>query len=255
MTDLILSGNQVGIYVSSLDLLGWVNDARARHGEPVLRRNVFHSRVVDELEGEHYKKIVVRNSNNTTTDAFELNQEQCMLVAMRESKGVRRAVLEKLKAMEQSSQPQVPQSLPEALRLAADMAEKNTQLALENQQQAAQLESLHNLFVDGMTPTEFAKRLNGVNCQKVSQALATRKWLYQDFAGGWRVSSYARDRYLTERQSNIQRNSGQVVVCCTPVLLRKGAIQIHKFYLAGELPMKRTWNGQFTHDKALQGAA
>ncbi|KMQ75281.1 Rha family transcriptional regulator [Marinobacter subterrani] len=142
-----------------------------------------------------------------------------------------------------------------AARAWADEVEKSQTLQIENQKQAAQIESLQNLFVDGMTPTEFAKRLNGVNCQKANQALANRKWLYQDFGGGWRVSSYARDRYLTERQSNIQRNSGQVVVCCTPVLLRKGAIQMHKFYLAGELPMKQTWNGQFTHDKAMQGAA
>lgn len=254
MADLILTGNQAGVTVNSLNLLDWVNEARASHGEPILRRNVFHARVADELDGDHYKKIVVQNSNNTTTEAYELTQEQSILVAMRESKGVRRIVLEKLKALGAPT-PHVPQSLPEALRLAADMAEKNAQLSQVNQQQAAQIESLQNLFVDGMTPTEFAKRLNGVNCQKVSQALANRKWLYQDFAGGWRVTSYARDRYLTERQNNIQRNSGQVMVCCTPVLLRKGAIQIHKFYLAGELPMKQTWNGEFTHDKALQGAA
>lgn len=253
MTDLILSSNSGDVTVRSLDLLNWVNDARASRGEPVLRRNVFHSRVADELEGDHYKKIVVQNLNNTTTEAYELTQEQCILVVMRESKGARRIVLEKLKSLSRPDT-QVPQSLPEALRMAADLAEKNAQLSHQAEQQAAQIESLQNLFVDGMSPTEFAKRLNGVNCQKVSQALARRKWLYQDFAGGWRVSSYARDRYLTERQSNIQRNSGQVVVCCTPVLLRPGAAQVHKYYLAGELPMKKTWNGQFTHDKAQVAA-
>lgn len=255
MNDLILAGNQPEVTVSTLKLLNWVNEARASHGEPVLRRNVFHARVVDELDGEHYKKIVVQNLNNTTSEAYELTQEQCILVAMRESKGVRRIVLEKLKALAQPPSPKIPQSLPEALRLAADMAEQNAKLARENQEQAMQIESLQNLFVDGMTPTEFAKALNGVNCHKINHELARRKWLYRDFSGGWRVTSYARDRYLTERQSNVQRSSGQVVVCCTPILLRKGAIQIHKIYLAGELPMKRSWNGEFTHDKALQGAA
>lgn len=255
MTDLILSSNSDDLTVRSLDLLNWVNDARASHGEPVLRRNVFHSRVADELDGDHYKKIVVQNLNNTTTEAYELTREQCMLVAMRESKGVRRIVLEKLKALDRGANARVPQSLPEALRLAADMAEQNALLSRQNEQQAAQIESLKNLFVDGMTPVEFTKRLNGVNCQKVSQSLARRKWLYQEVAGGWRVSSYARDRYLTERQSNIERSCGRVVVYSTPVLLRRGAIQIHKYYLAGELPMKQTWDGRFTHDKALQGAA
>ena len=84
MADLILTGNQAGVTVNSLNLLDWVNEARASHGEPILRRNVFHARVADELDGDHYKKIVVQNSNNTTTEAYELTQEQSILVAMRD---------------------------------------------------------------------------------------------------------------------------------------------------------------------------
>ena len=48
-----------------------------------------------------------------------LNQDHCMLVAMRESKMVRRSVLEKLK---QINNPQLPQTFAEALQLAANQA-------------------------------------------------------------------------------------------------------------------------------------
>ncbi|UDL03999.1 hypothetical protein [Marinobacter sp. CA1] len=250
MADLILAGNQPGANLSTLHLLDWVNEARASHGEPVLRRNVFHARVADELDGDYYKKIVVQNSNRTTTEAYELTQEQCMLVAMRESKSVRRVVLEKLKGLS----PSVPQSLPEALRLAADMAEKNAQLSVANEQLAGEVEALHNLFDEGMTPAAFAKRLNGVNCQQISHELHRRNWLYHD-GFGWRVTSYARDRYLTERHSNVPRSSGQVMLRATPVLLRKGAVALHKIYLDGQLPMKRTWDGLFTHNKAIEKVA
>lgn len=48
-----------------------------------------------------------------------------MLMGMRESKAVRRSVLAKLKVMHG---PQIPQTLPEALRLAADLAEQKAEL-------------------------------------------------------------------------------------------------------------------------------
>ncbi|MTI98733.1 MAG: hypothetical protein FH752_08940 [Marinobacter adhaerens] len=111
------------------------------------------------------------------------------------------------------------------------------------------------LFQTGMTPPEFAKRLNGVNCQRINQELARRDWLYSDASGSWRVRGWAMGRYLTERHHNIERSSGLVVVRCTPVLLEKGAAVIYKLYLANGLPMKQSWDGQFTQNEVLQGAA
>ncbi len=59
---------------------------------------------------------------------YMLNMEQMTLIGMRESKAVRRSVLAKLKVMHC---PVIPQSLPEALRLAADLAEHNAKLKNE----------------------------------------------------------------------------------------------------------------------------
>lgn len=93
--------------MSSIDLLGLINDYRSQHGESNIRANDFHARVVDELEGSHYESFVVQNPNKTTTTVFSLTIDQCTLVAMRESKGVRRNVLEQLKAL----QPKPPAQL------------------------------------------------------------------------------------------------------------------------------------------------
>lgn len=41
----------------------------------------------------------------------------------------------------------------------------------------------------------------------------------------------------------------------TPVLLQKGAVRIYQLYLKGELPMKKDWDGLFTQDKVIKGAA
>lgn len=151
----------------------------------------------------------------------------------------------------ESQETSVPKTLPEALRLAADLAEKNDQLMQVARQQGERIRALHNLFDGGVTPFEFAKRLNGVNCQKINAVLAGRGWLFTDSFGHWRASSKARDLYLTERSGRVERSDGRVMVTATPVLLQRGAALLHKLYLHEQLPMKQTWNGQFTHEKEL----
>lgn len=86
--------------MSSIDLLKVINNARKQVGEPQVRLNKFNEKIEDELEGDHYTKSVVQNSNNTQSVVYQLTKDQCMLLSMRESKIVRRNVLEKLKAID-----------------------------------------------------------------------------------------------------------------------------------------------------------
>lgn len=110
--------------MSSLDLLELVNESRLEHEQSAIRRNDFHARVADELDGEFYETFVIPAgpSGGRPSQGFYLTTDQCMLVSMRESKAVRRSVLEKLK---QKGQPyQIPQTMSEALRLAADQQDQ-----------------------------------------------------------------------------------------------------------------------------------
>lgn len=152
--------------MSSIELLALINQARAAFNEPEVRRNQFNARVEDELEGTHYKKTVVTNENGTESVVFELSQDQCMLVSMRESKAVRRWVLDKLKAMG------VPQTMAQALRLAADQAEK-----IEQQQAQLALAAPKVNFFDKvverttlMTATQVAQKL-GMSAIKLNKHL------------------------------------------------------------------------------------
>ena len=86
--------------MSSIDLLELINNVRVANNEEPLRRNSFNLKIEDELEGSHYTKNVVKNQNGTESVVYELTIEQCTLIGMRESKGVRRSVLEKLKQLE-----------------------------------------------------------------------------------------------------------------------------------------------------------
>lgn len=56
MNQLVKAGSAT---VSSVELLEKINELREQAGQPTLRRNVFNARIVDELEGSHYKTFVV----------------------------------------------------------------------------------------------------------------------------------------------------------------------------------------------------
>ena len=144
-----------------------------------------------------------------------------------------------------------------AARAWAEEYERGQVLAIENKQQQEQIHSLESLFRQGMTIPQFCKMLNGVNSQQVCTFFEERGWLFNESRSGkrWRAASYARDRYLTEEQHEQKRHGLDPFIYFTPVLLQKGAVRIYQIYLKGELPMKKDWDGLYTQDKVIKGAA
>lgn len=125
---------------SSLDLLEIVNEARAMFKESVVRHNDFLARCRDELDGEPYETFVESAKGRTPAfEAIRMTADQCKLVAMRESKGVRRRVLARLKELEaQAAQPKpiaLPQTYIEALEHLLG-AKKSEQAAIEQRDHA-----------------------------------------------------------------------------------------------------------------------
>lgn len=148
----------------------------------------------------------------------------------------------------------LPQDLPGALRLAADLAEQKAVLALENQQQAQTIASLESLFMTGETPTQFCKRLNGVNCSRVNSSLLALGWLWdaateEKSKPRYRVASRVRDRYLTERPRKISSEGSDPFIKYDLILLMDGARRLHQLYMKGELAMKSKWDGLYTQAK------
>lgn len=128
--------------------------------------------------------------------------------------------------------------------------------ALENKTLSATVESLEKHFTKGMTIPAFCKGLNGVNVSKMSWWAYERNWLYNaqrdpEKSPKWRVASYARDKYLTEDETQITPHGSDEFTRFTPVLLENGCHRLYQLYMKGELPMKKTWNGEYSHDKAL----
>ena len=156
--------------MSSKDLLQLINQIRQNFGESPVRQNDFNNRIIDELDGQHYETFVVQNLNNTQSTHFNLTIEQCTLVGMRESKGVRRSVLEKLKQLEQ---PQI--ALPNfndpvaAARAWADEVEAKQKLAITLEQAKPKINHYDKVV---------ARNQNLLNATQVAQKLGkSAYWL------------------------------------------------------------------------------
>ncbi|WP_410897085.1 Rha family transcriptional regulator [Pseudomonas guariconensis] len=145
----------------------------------------------------------------------------------------------------------------EILQMALESEKARVLLTVQVEAQAKKIDHLENLFKEGMSHVQFCKGLNGVNVMQVGHFLEGRNWLYNESKSGtrYRVAAYARDKYMTEHQQEITPHGREPFISYTPVLLRKGAVRLYELYLAGELPMKKNWDGLHTHDKAVRGAA
>lgn len=121
--------------MDTTELLALVNEARAAFGEGSVRHNDFVARCKDELDGEHYETFVVQNLNNTQSEGLRLSADQCKLVAMRESKGVRRRVLARLNELEgQQARPMTQAEITAANAnhlVAVERQQREQQAALE----------------------------------------------------------------------------------------------------------------------------
>lgn len=125
--------------------------------------------------------------------------------------------------------------------------------------QAQYINHLENLIAGGITPYEFCKQFNGVNVRQVNAFLEERNWLFDDRPESksprWRVGHYARDNYLTERPGKVEQEDGSFFDTFKPILLHKGGVWLYRQYLKGLLPMKKGWDGEFTHVKGWAAAA
>ena len=179
--------------MSSKDLLEVINQVRESFGESKIRLNDFNNRIADELENDNYETFVVQNFNNTESIHYRLTEEQCMLVSMRESKLVRRTVLNQLKMMK----PRTPQTYKEALQFLIEAEEQKEQLALQVVQQQQVIEviqpkaDVYDIISnsDNTYTIRVAAKLLKVRPKDLTDWLVANKWMYGRSAATYRPSA------------------------------------------------------------------
>lgn len=132
----------------------------------------------------------------------------------------------------------VPQSFPEALRLAAELAEKNERLALENKEMAPKAVVFDNcVALRQESLATFVRTLEGVNTMAIKGDLADLGYLYRTVgAGKYRVYAKYRDVLFTEKL--IAHPTRPVYeILPTP----EGKKLIVQLYRDGKLTMKKAY--------------
>ena len=254
------------VSMTSLELVEFINAHRSRQSAEtgskfaLLMHKSFLGKVPEVLGEQASAKFIadLPDSYGRPRKGYSFPKRESCLMAMSYSYDLQAAVFDHMTALEERlSQKVALPSYAEALRLYADQIEQTEVLRVENHQQATKIQCLEDLFREGETAAQFCKRLNGLNVMQVNACLKAKNWLFTEGRSGtrWRVSSYARDKYMTEHQHEVTPHGKDAFISYTPILLKKGAARLYDLYLAGELPMKKTWDGLFTHDKALRGAA
>ncbi|HEI8570834.1 TPA: hypothetical protein SLE56_001148 [Morganella morganii] len=109
MNELTLSNSFGAVTNKVIDtqkLLSMINMARKSCNENQIRNNVLIERVKDELDGEFYKIFVKPSgeSGGRPTEVIEMEIKQALRVAARESKAVRRVLVDKLESMHIAAQ-------------------------------------------------------------------------------------------------------------------------------------------------------
>lgn len=158
----------------SKDLLDLINQVRAQFNEKPVRLNDFNNRVADELDGDNYESFVVQNSNNTESVVFELTIDQCILIGMRESKGVRKNVLAILKEKQKPFDITNPAHLLQAIEI---QAKQNIALKQQLEIQAPKV-----AFVDKYVAGNGNKTL-----RQVAKLLQIKEYKFREFLESNRI--------------------------------------------------------------------
>ncbi|WP_395490893.1 hypothetical protein ACG1VR_10560 [Cedecea davisae] len=121
--------------IDSQSLLAMVNDARRQCGEPEVRNNKFIEKIEDELEGEFYTKSAKPSgiSGGRPVEVIDMSIKQALRVAARESKAVRRALVDRLEDMQAARPASLSQNEIIAAMAVANVEQDRRIHALEKQ--------------------------------------------------------------------------------------------------------------------------
>ncbi|EOZ3194903.1 TPA: hypothetical protein ACYTJQ_003205 [Yersinia enterocolitica] len=164
------------VTMSSLEFLDTViNPARKEAGENTIRNNVFVARIEDELADQEITyKTFVRFGNEVKE--YALTADQMLLVGMRESKAVRRKVLEYIRKKEAEAR------------------------YLEDQKKRAAVQSANRR---GVTWGDYCKT-HGLPAQKLMTILKKERKLFMvnPISGEWSINPRFSEYFIVIKPSN-----------------------------------------------------
>ncbi|WP_338515726.1 phage antirepressor KilAC domain-containing protein [Erwinia aphidicola] len=218
--------------INSQSLLEMVNVARKACGEPAVRNNKFIEKVIDELEGETYTKSVGRK-NGADIDVITMSIKQALRVAARESKAVRRSLVDKLEALSQPTfDPMAALNDAEFLRgTLLSYSEKVIELEHKVEEMKPDVEAFDRIAKsDGsMCITNAAKHLQ-VQPKFLFKMMSESRWIYRR-AGGKVWLAYQdkiQQGVLEHKVTTVERYDGSEKVVEQVLVTPKGLTKLSK---------------------------
>lgn len=183
-------------------------------------RVAFETRPFETAGGAQKREVAVLNEQQSTL----------LLTYMRNSDIVRRfkkALVKAFFELAQQAKHLIPQSLPEALRLAADLADQKAKVEAQLAIAAPKVEALERFSNhEGKHNLRSATKVLGIQESKLKAWLLIHKWYYRDHGG--RLCAYAEKiatGYLDTIPVEIPRSDG-VQVVPQPVITQKGLTRL-----------------------------
>lgn len=217
------------------------------------------------LEQNSFLSFVDDGPNGRPLKVYNLPKEETLILVSGYNVKMRAAIIRRWQELEaQVAKPALPDFTDPvaAARAWADeveqklLAQKEAErLALENKQaleyvdrQARYIDNLEKQLRDGLTLPEFAKRLNGVNAQRVSEWAIAKGWVRRHgkllvTSSQGRSGGYVYDKDGTY----INPKTGEEMYTSKVQLTNAGARKMYREYLKLNLPMKKSWNGEFSN--------
>lgn len=190
MTNIVKSSNTETM--TTIQLREMINEARTAFGEVKVRNDQLLARIEDELEDElGVCKTIAHPQSGVQMRYYDLTLEQCTLVGMRESKGVRRSVLAKLKELEAQQVPAIPKTYAAALLEAGRLAQINEEQAAKLAEAAPKVEYVDR-YVEATSGSKGFRqvcKLLGAKEPEFRQFLSDKKIMYR-LGGEWMPFAY-----------------------------------------------------------------
>lgn len=222
-----------------------------------------------KMDNDDFKGFIVKRkvyNGRQSVDEILLNKELTMCLITGYDVKQRMRVIQRVEELEKAQR--VPQTYIEALEALLASEKEKERLRLENVAKTEQvnkcvdyigrqeryIDNLEHQLQNGITLPEFAKRLNGVNVNKVNAWAEKKGWVIRK-GKEWKTTSSGRKQqkqYVYDVGSNfINPKTGEQMMSNKVVLTKDGAAKLYREYLKGNLPMLKHWNGEFTHDTFL----
>ncbi len=224
----IIAQNEVTM--SSLEIVRLINDSRGEDQAVLLHKN-FLAKVPEVLGADHSAKFLAQYKDSTgrSLPCYRMPKREACLMAMSYSYELQAIVFDRMTELEQQPQFKIPQTLPDALRLAADLSEQlqkqEEQLAIA----APKVEALDRIATaDGLLCITSAAKHLQVRPKDLFAMLQERQWIYRRTGGGgWLgYSSKTQQGLLEHKVTVVSRSDGSEKVTEQVLVTGKGMAKL-----------------------------